>query len=194
MCQFVETICIKDGTARHLHYHVERMQRTIRHFFPHMPMVAESDLLCDVPTIEGLQKARVVYDEHGIIERTFAPYSIRSIKNIIVVEDNNISYPWKSTNRSMLVKQREKAPSYDEVIIVKDGYITDTNIVLQNGIKVGMSKEEVFSKFFNTYPRAYLANINVLRVSSGANEISEIYTFRGKKLKSIGFVTRYKYY
>ena len=87
MCQFVETICIKDGTARHLHYHVERMQRTIRHFFPHMPMVAESDLLCDVPTIEGLQKARVVYDEHGIIERTFAPYSIRSIKNIIVVED-----------------------------------------------------------------------------------------------------------
>ena len=75
MCQFVETICIKDGTARHLHYHVERMQRTIRHFFPHMPMVAESDLLCDVPTIEGLQKARVVYDEHGIIERTFAPYS-----------------------------------------------------------------------------------------------------------------------
>lgn len=75
-----------------------------------------------------------------------------------------------------------------------DGYITDTNIVLQNGIKVGMSKEEVFSKFFSTYPRAYLANINVLRVSSGANEISEIYTFRGKKLKSIGFVTRYKYY
>jgi 4-amino-4-deoxychorismate lyase len=103
------------------------MQRTIRHFFPHMPMVAESDLLCDVPTIEGLQKARVVYDEHGIIERTFAPYSIRSIKNIIVVEDNNISYPWKSTNRSMLVKQREKAPSYDEVIIVKDGDITDTS-------------------------------------------------------------------
>ena len=27
----------------------------------------------------------------------------------------------------MLVKQREKAPSYDEVIIVKDGYITDTS-------------------------------------------------------------------
>lgn len=75
-----------------------------------------------------------------------------------------------------------------------DAYITDTNIVLQNGIKVGMTKEEVFSKFFDTYPRAYLANINVLRVSSGANEISEVYTFRGKKLKSIGFVTRYKYY
>ncbi|MBO4741875.1 MAG: hypothetical protein J5605_09605 [Bacteroidales bacterium] len=77
---------------------------------------------------------------------------------------------------------------------IVDGFITDTNIVLQNGIKVGMTKEEVFSVFFETYPRAYLANINVLRVSSGASEISEIYTFRGKKLKSIGFVTRYKYY
>jgi 4-amino-4-deoxychorismate lyase len=127
MCQFIETICIKDGTVRNLHYHVERMQRTIRHFFPYMPMVAESDLFGDIPAVEGLQKARIVYDEHGIIERTFAPYSIRRIQNIAVVEDNSISYPWKSTNRSMLVKQREKAPSYDEVIIVKNGYITDTS-------------------------------------------------------------------
>ena len=127
MCQFIETFCIKDGTASNLHYHVERMQRTIRHFFPHMPMVAESDLFGDIPAVEGLQKARIVYDEHGIIERTFAPYSIRRIQNIAVVEDNSISYPWKSTNRSMLEKQREKAPSYDEVIIVKDGYITDTS-------------------------------------------------------------------
>ena len=81
----------------------------------------------------------------------------------------------------------------DKMEIV-DGYITDTNIVLQNGIKVGMSKEEVFSVFFDTYPRAYLANINVLRISSGASEISEVYTFKGRKLKSIGFRTRYKYY
>ena len=127
MCQFVETICVKDGVARNLRYHVERMNRTIREFFPDMAMVTEADLLGDIPAVDGLQKARVVYDERGIVERSFAPYTMRNIQRIAVVEDDSISYAWKSTDRSMLIKQREKAPAYDEVIIVKEGCITDTS-------------------------------------------------------------------
>ena len=127
MCQFVETICVKDGVARNLRYHVERMNRTIREFFPDMAMVTEADLLGDIPLVDGLQKARVVYDERGIVERSFAPYTMRNIQRIAVVEDDSISYAWKSTDRSMLIKQREKAPAYDEVIIVKEGCITDTS-------------------------------------------------------------------
>ena len=127
MCQFVETICVKDGVARNLRYHVERMNRTIRAFFPDMATVTEADLLGEIPALDGLQKARVVYDERGIVERSFAPYTMRNIQRIAVVEDDSISYTWKSTDRSMLIKQREKAPSYDEVIIVKDGCITDTS-------------------------------------------------------------------
>ena len=127
MCQFVETICVKDGVARNLRYHVERMNRTIREFFPNRAVVTEEDLFFDIPTVDGLQKARLVYDEHGIVERSIAPYTMRNIQRIAVVEDDSISYAWKSTDRSMLVKQREKALSYDEVIIVKEGCITDTS-------------------------------------------------------------------
>jgi 4-amino-4-deoxychorismate lyase len=127
MCQFVETICIKNGKARNLGYHVKRMNRTIREFFPDMAPVTETDLIGDIPTQEGILKARVVYGQQGIVERTFAPYTTRCIQSIAVVEDNSISYSWKSTNRSMLVKQREKALQADEVIIVKDGCITDTS-------------------------------------------------------------------
>lgn len=127
MCQFVETICVKDGVARNLHYHLERMNRTIREFFPNRAVVTEEDLFCDIPTVDGLQKARLVYDGRGIVERSFAPYTMRNIQRIAVVEDDSISYAWKSTDRSMLIKQREKAPAYDEVIIVKEGCITDTS-------------------------------------------------------------------
>ena len=127
MCQFVETICIKDGKARNLSYHVERMNRTIRKFFPDMTPVTETNLLGDIPTIGDLQKARVVYSEQGITERTFAPYTTRHIQSIAIVEDNSISYTWKSTDRSTLLKQREKASWADEVMIVKDGCITDTS-------------------------------------------------------------------
>lgn len=127
MCQFVETICIKDGKARNLRYHVERMNRTIDQFFPDLTPVTETELLGDIPAIEGLQKARVVYSGQGITERTFAPYTTRHIQSIATVVDDSINYTWKSTDRSMLVKQREKAPWADEVIIVKDGCITDTS-------------------------------------------------------------------
>ena len=127
MCQFVETICVKDGVARNLRHHLERMNRTIREFFPNRAIVTEEELLSDIPAVDGLQKARLVYDEHGIVERSIAPYTMRNIQRIALVEDNDISYAWKSIDRSMLVKQREKAPLYDEVIIVKEGCITDTS-------------------------------------------------------------------
>ena len=127
MCQFVETICIEDGKARHLPYHVDRMNRTIRQFFPHLPVVAEADLLPQIPQEAGLQKARVVYSAEGITERTFAPYALRTIKSIALVEDNDIDYAWKSTDRTPLTRQREKVPQADEVIIIKNGCVTDTS-------------------------------------------------------------------
>jgi 4-amino-4-deoxychorismate lyase len=127
MCQFVETICIQDGKARNLRYHIDRMNRTIRQFFPHLTSVTEADLLPQILQESGLQKARVVYSAEGITERTFAPYALRTIQNIALVEDNEINYRWKSTDRTPLTRQREKAPHADEVIIIKDGCVTDTS-------------------------------------------------------------------
>lgn len=127
MCQFVETICIENGKPRNLSYHVQRLNLTMRTFFPESKPIGEHELLTDIPNVQGLQKARVVYDENGIAECSFAPYTIRKINSIAIVEDNDISYSWKSTDRSALMRLREKAPDYDEVIIIKNGCVTDTS-------------------------------------------------------------------
>ena len=127
MCQFVETICIENGKPRNLSYHVQRLNLTMRTFFPESKAIGEHELLTDIPNVQGLQKARVVYNENGITERSFAPYSIRKINSIAIVEGNDISYSWKSTDRSALMRLREKAPDYDEVIIIKNGCVTDTS-------------------------------------------------------------------
>lgn len=74
------------------------------------------------------------------------------------------------------------------------GKITDPEVVLDNGVHVGMTKEEVFSIIFKRFPKSYVADINVLKVISGAGEVGEIYTFRGNKLRHIGIVSKYKYY
>lgn len=74
------------------------------------------------------------------------------------------------------------------------GRITDPEVKLDNGVHVGMSKDDVFSVIFKRFPRSYVSDIAVLKVISGAGEVGQIYTFRGNKLRHIGIVSKYKYY
>ena len=101
-------------------YHIERLNKTRNHFWPSSKPISESELLTDIPQVAGLQKARVVYDASGITLREYHAYTIRDVKSICVVEDNRIDYTWKSTDRNVLTAQRDKAPKYDEVIIIKN--------------------------------------------------------------------------
>ncbi len=72
--------------------------------------------------------------------------------------------------------------------------ITDSAVVLANGIHVGMSKEEVFKTIFRSHPKSYTSDIHVLKVIAGAAEVGEVYTFKGNKLRHIQIVSKYKYY
>ena len=72
--------------------------------------------------------------------------------------------------------------------------ITDSAVVLDNGIRVGMSKEDVFKVVFKSYPKSYTNEINVLKVIAGAAEVGEIYTFKGNRLRHIQIISKYKYY
>ncbi|MBO7100476.1 MAG: hypothetical protein IKX32_02150 [Bacteroidales bacterium] len=74
------------------------------------------------------------------------------------------------------------------------GYIRDPEVTLENGVHVGMTKDEVFKVFFKKYPKSYTSDVAVLKVISGAGEVAEIYTFKGQKLRHIKIETAYKYY
>ncbi len=83
---------------------------------------------------------------------------------------------------------------HTSLVEVLAGKITDKEVVLANGLHPGMKKDEFFDIFFNKFPRSYVAEVNVLKVISGAGEVGQIYTFKGKKLRHIGIISRYKYY
>ncbi len=74
------------------------------------------------------------------------------------------------------------------------GYIADKEVTLDNGIHVGMTKDEVMNVFFKKYPKSYTSDVLVLKVISGAGEVAELYTFKGTKLRHIKIETAYKYY
>jgi Tfp pilus assembly protein PilZ len=83
---------------------------------------------------------------------------------------------------------------HTSLVEMLDGKITDSAVVLANGIRVGMKKEDVFQVFFKKFPKSYVSDIHVLKVISGANEVGEVYTFKGKNLRHIGVISKYKYY
>lgn len=81
-------------------------------------------------------KARVVYGEQGVETVEYAPYSMRNINSLQVVEDDTITYDYKSTDRSRLNALLEKKGSSDDIIIVKHGLLTDTsftNLAIYDG-------------------------------------------------------------
>ena len=127
MHQFVETIRIEGGKAMNLTLHEARMNATRAHFAPHAAPISLQKWLGDAPLSDERIKARVVYDVDGVCETTFQTYKRREIQWLRMVEDNDISYTFKSTDRHELDHLLALRDGCDEVLIVKNGLITDTS-------------------------------------------------------------------
>ena len=127
MHQFVETIRIEGGKAMNLPLHEARMNATRAHFAPHAAPISLQKWLDDTPLSEERIKARVVYDADGVCETTFQTYKRREIQRLRMVEDNDISYTFKSTDRHELDRLLALRDGCDEVLIVKNGLVTDTS-------------------------------------------------------------------
>lgn len=137
--QFVETIKIKEGEAQAIAYHQERLERTIRHFFPSLCNATSMPSLEELvaPTADmDFYKARVVYGEQGVKDVTYAAYAMREIRSLQVVENDAITYDYKSADRSSLNALVAQKGDCDEIVIVKHGLLTDTsftNLAIYDG-------------------------------------------------------------
>lgn len=137
--QFVETIKIKGGEAQAIAYHQERMERTLRQFFPSLCNATSMPSLEKLvaPTADmDFYKARVVYGEQGVKDITYAAYAMREIRSLQVVENDAITYDYKSADRSSLNALVAQKGDCDEIIIVKHGLLTDTsftNLAIYDG-------------------------------------------------------------
>lgn len=137
--QFVETIKIKDGEAQAIAYHQERLERTIRHFFPSLCNATSMPSLEELvaPTADmDFYKARVVYGEQGVKAITYAAYAMREIRSLQVVENDAITYDYKSADRSSFNALVAQKGDCDEIVIVKHGLLTDTsftNLAIYDG-------------------------------------------------------------
>jgi len=127
MLRFVESIKISNGTISDLEYHTRRFNATMIAVFGKIISTDLIDLL-RVPEeySSGIYKCRILYSS-SIEKIEFAPYHKREIRNIKLVYDNTIDYTFKYEDKSSLEKLKALHPEFDDILIVKNGIITDTS-------------------------------------------------------------------
>lgn len=126
MCLFIETIRIEDGKVYNLNYHIERFDRTRAAFWKGCAPI-DLRTLVSPQSLTGVYKCRVVYGRE-IEEITYVPYQMRDVSSLRLVVADTVYYTYKSTNRENLNALYAQRKMADDVLIVKDGCLTDTSI------------------------------------------------------------------
>lgn len=126
MSLFIESICLIDGVFRNLVYHEKRMNRTRHYFFKKQDDIRLEEMLQgqDIPQT-GKVKCRIVYGTE-IRKIDFIPYVLRFLDSIRLVWDDHLDYHFKYENRAAFAMRKNKVDE-DEIIIIRDGYLTDTS-------------------------------------------------------------------
>lgn len=123
---FLETICINNGIVQNIEAHRERMRQTALHFgfsAPELP-----DLSARIPpelAENNKIKCSVVYHKE-IISVQYSDYRPKTINSLKLVEAD-LDYLFKYSDRSVLNALLQEKGDCDEVLIVKNNYITDTS-------------------------------------------------------------------
>ena len=138
MCLLLETIKTVDGKPQNLDFHQKRFENARNSMFG----LKNFDLLSEIIKVpefaqNGLFRCRLLYKEK-IEKIEFLPYNFRQIKTLRLVESNGIDYSYKFADRSELENLFARKGDCDDIIIVKNGLITDSfaaNLVFYDGQK-----------------------------------------------------------
>jgi len=131
----LETIKIFNGKIFHIEYHQNRYEKVLKSFgikkFKNLKEYI-------TPPKNGLYRCRIVYDLENNLSITYHLYKKREINSLKLVYDDTIEYSVKSINREKLNQLYEQRERCDDVLIVKNSFITDTSIaniaLLKKGI------------------------------------------------------------
>ncbi len=123
---FIESICIKNQKIQLLDYHNTRANNCISAHFKNSNRIDLTNYIDPNKTTDNLVKCRIVYNNE-VQSVEYQPYSIRPIRSLQVVDiDPDYSYKYKSIDRERLVKYFNQRKTSDDIIMARNGYITDS--------------------------------------------------------------------
>jgi len=124
--KFLESIRVSKRIFENLELHQNRVKKVFEAYFPTLPVIDLFSIQIPSDLDNGLYKCRVIYTQK-IEQVEFVPYQIKSIHSLCLVEGNQIGYSHKFVEREALQALYQKRKSAEDVLIVRDGLITDTS-------------------------------------------------------------------
>ncbi len=134
MYPFFETVRIEGRRIHNRIWHNRRLNRTLYDRFGIRSDYDIADYI-DLPSDDGLYRCKLLYGP-AIGAVTLTPYRRRRYRSLQCI-DAEISYSYKSTDRSAIDALFSRRGESDDIIIVRDGLLTDTsiaNIALFDGL------------------------------------------------------------
>jgi len=127
MCLFIETICYEQGRFQRIELHNERFNRTREQFFG-LQNPVQLELLLSVPADlkDKTVKCTVTYGTE-IVRIDYNLYKIRPVHSLQMVYDDTIDYAYKYADRIKLNSLFNLRQQSDDILIIKNGLITDTS-------------------------------------------------------------------
>jgi 4-amino-4-deoxychorismate lyase len=125
---FIETIKIVDGEILNLEFHERRSSDTILYHYGINRVLPLRALINshDIDINMGVLKLRVIYS-FEILNYTITPYIPRNVKSLKLVDGGEIDYGHKYENRDTLNTLLLLRGDCDDILIVKNGLVTDTS-------------------------------------------------------------------
>ncbi len=127
MSQFIDAIKILDGKAKRLAYHQQRAIAALKAFYPDVRCFNIEDFIqnYNLPR-NGLFKLRIEYTDK-ITTHSLIPYEKKDIKSLKTVYINTPSHTFKLANRDVFNQALSHKENCDDVLLIRDGLITDTS-------------------------------------------------------------------
>lgn len=117
---YFETIRMIEKKALHLPYHHQRIFTTIHKKYP-------LEALLNPPS-DQLYRTKVIYNVQEILDISYTPYTPKKINSFKLIFCDTIEYPLKFLDRSAIDTLYTQKGECDEIIIVKNGFLSDTSI------------------------------------------------------------------
>lgn len=126
MSPLIESIKLENGRLANLNYHNRRMENALKNYFGiNRHIELGKTIIIPDDKIEGLYRCRIIYAPE-IIKTEFIPHTFRELSSLKLIESNDIEYGYKFSDRSGLETLFARRGDCDDILIVKNGTITDS--------------------------------------------------------------------
>jgi len=179
MFPLIETIKVKEGKLQHLSYHQHRFEASYYKLYKQLTSIKLHEIIEVPETYEkACVKLRFLYNQTDCFCQ-YDYYQPKPITTVKLVVDDEIDYSLKWVDRKAFQRLSAQKGKADEILIVKNGRITDTsftNIIFFNG------KDWFTPKYPLLHGTARARLLNEKKIFTGDIRPDDLKTFQAFKL------------